>query len=1103
MSAEDILASLQARGLDVSASGPDLRVRGPAGALTTELKQLLTDHKQALIEHLGNGATAGIPRSWSGEDTDLSFMQERMWYFSKAGLAPAYNVVAAYHLKGRLDHRAMRASINDLVARHATLRSYVVEDGGRPRLRYARGVEIELPVEDLSGISCAERLSACHDRIREEYFHDFDVQTPPLLYFKVFQLSEDETVLYCNLHHMLTDAFSFSVIVRELAEGYAARAEGREPSFPPLPIQFPDWIRWQRTQYSGERLTEDLAYWKERLSKPLPQFELTPDYPRKSAFDLSGSDFAFEIPPAKRDRLAEVGRTVGATPFMVLMAGLKLAIHYLTSATDIIVGTPVAGRAHPELRNLIGGFLNTIPVRTTVDPNESLRHYLRTVKNALLGALAHQDAPFNDVVRSLGLPHDPSRTPVYQVSLNLWDISDRPVIWGNLEATRFHVSTPWTHAEFAMWLMNSEEEGIQGTCTYSTELFDRASGLRLGHAVHQVLDLFLEDLDRTIADASLVTDEERVEWLEWNTTGREAGEHALVHELLLEGAGKTPDRDAIRDATHTLTYGDLESESARIAGALRAAGVAEGDLVAVLLTREARILPLLIGILRSGAGYVPLDPEYPLDRIQFIVGDSEAVAIVCADDTAHLVPDGSTILNLDDHAFEENPDFRSEVQLEPESTAYVIYTSGSTGRPKGVKVSHANVVNFLSSMADKPGLQESDVLLAATTVSFDISVLELFLPLVVGARVVLASQDELDYPDEFIQSLEVWRPTVVQATPSFWRMLFEAGWQGDASLKVLVGGEALPMDLAAQLVESVGELWNMYGPTETTIWSTIHQVVPSDLELPSIPIGKPIANTQVLIVDGELHPVPIGVKGELLIGGGGVSLGYHRRPDLTAQRFVELDGYGRMYRTGDRARYRHTGELEFFGRLDWQLKVRGHRIEPGEVEQTLRAHRSVKEAVVDGVDFADGDMRLVAWVVFDTPGGATPSELRAHLRATLPDYMVPGLFLEIPEIPRTPSGKVDRAALPSPKIIPRQTEDFRPPRPGAEELVAGTWKGLLQLDAVGRDDNFFELGGHSLLSVRVIAELERETGQRLDPRLLFFYSLEQVAAALEAATASA
>ena len=1094
MTPERILDTLAEAEVELFVSGADLRVRAPRGALTGELKSLIVENKRALIDHLESGGVAGIPRTWHGEETGLSYMQERMWYFSKAGLASAYNVVAAYHLEGPFDHEAMRRAIAAVVARHATLRSYVVEREGRPYLRYLTSVEVDLPVEDLSGVPEGDRMAACHDRIRL-YFHDFDVSSAPLFYFKVFRLSDTACVLYCNLHHALTDAFSFSVLVREIAQGYAAYAAGREPDFPELRLQFPDWIRWQHEHQSRDRLGDQLDWWDRTLARPLPTFDLPPDRPRRSAFDLSGADMPFSIPPETVDRMAAVGRSVGATPYMVIMACLKLAIHYLTGADDVIVGTPVAGRVHPDLKKLIGGFLNTISVRSRIDPDWTLRQFLAAVKDHMLGALAHQDVPFNEVVRRLSLPHDPSRTPVYQVSLNLWDISDRPVQWGDLQATRFHVATPWTHAEFAMWLMKSDGEGIQGTCTYSTELFDEPTARRLTEAVHQVLERYLDDPDVRVGDVSLRTDAEGRAAERWNDTTRPVPDIPL-HDYVLARPAAAPEREVVRDDARVLTGGQLVEASARVAASLRAAGVVPGDLVGVLVERDARVLPLLIGILRAGAAYLPLDPEFPAERLRFIVEDSGVAAVVCSPETRDAVPDGPEALDLDGLAAGQAT--HDDVVVAPDHPAYVIYTSGSTGRPKGVRVTHRNVVNFLAAMEERPGLSAEDVVVASTAFSFDISALELYLPLAVGARVVVASRDQVEFPDEFTALLGRWRPTVVQATPSFWKMLFESGWRGNPSLKVLCGGEALPRDLAARLLECTGELWNMYGPTETTVWSTVHRVAAGDLGRPSIPIGTPIGNTQVLVVDEELRPVPVGVVGELLVGGVGVAEGYHGRPDLTADRFVEVAPWGRMYRTGDRVRHIHTGSLEYHGRVDWQLKLRGHRIEPGEIEAALRTHESVRDAVVGTREIAVGDDRLVAWVVREGAVSLTASQVRSHLRRTLPEYMIPNLVLELDEIPRTPNGKIDRGALPDPTgRAAGSGAGFRPPETDSERLLAEVWSELLQVERVGKDDNFFELGGHSLLSVQAVAAVEKRMGLRPDPRGFFFYSLEQLATWLD------
>ncbi|MEQ9399189.1 MAG: amino acid adenylation domain-containing protein [Longimicrobiales bacterium] len=1098
MTAAELLQRVREAGGTARLVAGRVRVTAPAGALPDDLLGQLRAHRDALAAYLardGAAGPSGLEASWQGEETPLAYTQERMWYFSRAGLAPAYNVVAAYRLEGALDRGALRSAIQRLVDRHAVLRSHVVEREGRPYQRYAESLEVVLPVEDVDDVPVEGRVEACLARIRALAHDDFDTTTPPLHAWRLFRLGTEDHVLCCSIHHGLTDARSFDVILDELAVGYEALSRGREPDLPALEVQFPDWIRWQRRALAPDALAEEFEWWERELAPPLPRLELPTDRRRPAVFSLRGADFDFALPKPLVEAFEAAGRRDGATPYMVLMAALKTALRVFTGTDEVIVGTPVAGRTHPEVAGLVGAFLNTLAVRSRVGPRATLSEAVRTERQAVLGALAHPTAPFDMVVRSLGLPRDPSRTPVFQVSLNLWDIRDRPWGWGDLDVTPLRVSTPWTHTEFAMWLKRVEDGSLRGWCTYSTDLYGEGSARRLAQAVRQVLEAYVEASEAPLESLALHGAGDAEDWAALHADPpADPPPAASVHGWVERTAAVRGVAPAVRDAASTLSFEELVRQAHAVAAGLAAAGIGPGDVVGVVGVREARLLPLLLGVLRAGAAYLPLDPEHPEARTAFMLDDAGACAVVGPESQP---PDGSSLPYLPVEVLAAgDPAAAPPDRVEESHTAYVIYTSGSTGRPKGTRVTHGNVVSFLAAVGHRIGMTEEDRVVAVTTLSFDISVLELFLPVASGGSVYVSTG--VSDPYELAAVLDRERPTVLQAAPSLWRMLLRAGWSGHPGLTALSGGEVLPMDLAAQLLTEAEAVWNLYGPTEATVWATAHRVCEKDLDMPSVPIGRPLAHARAAVVDAAGRPLPTGVVGELVLGGPAVAEGYCGRPELTADRFVEWKGLGRVYRTGDLVRLRHDGALEFFGRMDAQVKIRGHRIEPGEVEAVLREHPRVADAVVDVREVAPGDVRLVAWVVGEGDAQIRAADIRRHGRIRLPDYMIPNFVVPVTSVPRNPSGKVDRSALPHPVPAAATGPTHRPPETRSERLLARVWSEFLGGEEMGRDDNFFERGGHSLLSIRVVARVESETGVRLDPRSLFFMPLEQVAAQLDA-----
>jgi amino acid adenylation domain-containing protein len=778
----------------------------------------------------------------------------------------------------------------------------------------------------------------------------------------------------------------------------------------------------------------------------------------------------------------------------------------MSGQSEILVGSPVAHRERAEIEKAIGFYTNTVVFRGDLDGAPSFRELVRRTQKSVLAGLAHQDLPFERVVEAVQPHRGAGFHPLFQAMFAVQRAPESALDLPGVTAELWNLH-PHTSKFDVLLEMQEVSSGLQCFFEYNTDLFDDATAARFVESFLVLLEAAASAPDTRIDDLPVLSEAGRKQQLvDWNATQAELPPKC-VHELVAEQAARTPDAVAVAFEGSELRYGELERRSNQLARLLAERGVEPGAHVGVFLERGPELLVALLAVAKAGAAYLPLDPAYPADRLAYMLSDSGASLVVTRAAEAGALPepvDGLPLRLLLDEASSEIDAQSSEPfegRATPASVAYLLYTSGSTGKPKGVVIPHRALTNFLLGMQREPGLSQSDRLLAVTTVSFDISGLELYLPLVTGATIVLASRELAADGDELVRTLERERITVMQATPATFRLLVDAGWQHSPALRVLCGGEALPLELAEAILERSAELWNMYGPTETTIWSTVRRIVdPSD-----ITIGRPIANTSIYVLDAKMQPVVVGVPGDLYIGGAGVALGYWGRDDLTKERFLP-DPFGpegaRIYKTGDRARYRPDGSLVFLGRSDNQVKVRGYRIELGEIEAVLAQHPSVARNVVVVRADASGDQRLVAYCIYGQGGEPTASELRKHLRAKLPEYMVPHLFVALEELPLTDNNKVDRKALPDPfhQSVGLDREHVEP-KTETEKLVAEIWREVLKTEHVGLRDNFFEIGGHSLLSMQVIVRLEKRIGYRLNPRSMAFSTLEQIAAECDAAKA--
>ncbi|MFB9235167.1 amino acid adenylation domain-containing protein [Plantactinospora siamensis] len=1054
-SADDDFFALGGHSLLAAQVVSRLRQRGVGGPVT--LPMLFAHPTVAgLAGQLGPAdGSAGwepIPAGPPGTPTAMSAAQRRLWFLDQAvpGL-PAYNLPYALELTGGLDVAALRAALAGVVARHEALRTTFGTVDGAPVPVVSADAPIDLPLADLRGAG-PDRVRAAIDA---EFATGFDLATGPLLRARLLRTADDVHVLLVTFHHIVFDGWSLALFVAELAAGYAG-----EP-VPAPRLRYADHARWQAEQDH----TESLAYWRRELADAPAGLDLPTDRPRPPRPSYAGGAVPLSLPPRVVDRLAELARSEGGTVFTALLAAYQLLLARHAGVDDIVVGTPVAGRDHPDTERMIGFFVNMLAIRGRPRPELTFRAYLREVARTAVDAYAHADLPFERLVEHLVSRRDPSRQPVFGTMLSLRNT--RPI--GGLPGlTVRELDGPTGVAKYDLSLVFADDgpgRGLRGALEYSSDLFDRSTAERLAEAYGGLLDAVLADPDRTLAELPVMSDRERRRVVvEFNDTAV-PGPVPWVADLVAEQGRLRPDAVAVRDDAEAITYGQLNSLANRTAHRLLAAGVGPGDLVAVCLPRSARTVAALLGVLRSGAAFLPLDPTYPAARLAYLVADAEAAALI-ADGEPPAGFAGAVLAADDPGAW---PEADPAVPAPGAALAYVIYTSGSTGAPKGVRIGRDSLANFVAALRRAPGLGPEHVWLAVAPFAFDMSGLDLWLPLTTGAELVLVGRGTAMDGAALGRRLAEVGGTHLQATPTSWRLLLAAGWPGRPGLTPLCGGEALPPALARDLVDRVGTVWNLYGPTETTIYSSVARITGADVHC-----GRPIANTTMYVLDERMSPVPVGVTGELYIGGAGLAQGYHRRPELTAQRFVPdpigAPG-GRLYRTGDLARWRPDGTLEVAGRSDGQVKVRGYRIETGEIESVLTEHPGVAQAAVVVRPDRTGEPTLVGYVA----GAAEPAALRAWLTERLPGYLVPGALIRLDRLPHTPNGKLDRAALPAPAAGAVSTPPARADWTAAQARVAGAFTAVLEHSDFGLDDDFFAVGGESMRAVRLV--------RQLDPRL--------------------
>ncbi|HYH82950.1 MAG TPA: amino acid adenylation domain-containing protein, partial [Longimicrobium sp.] len=1063
----------------------------------------LTPAQRRLLElrraQQSGASPADIPARGEGP-APLSFAQERLWFLDRMEPgSTAYNLPNAVRMGGALDEAALERALGEIVRRHEALRTTFAEADGSPVQVIAPFGGFALPVEDLSGLEDADREAAVGRRAGEEAARPFDLAAGPLFRAGLLRLGEEEHVLLLSMHHIVSDGWSMGVFFRELSALYAAYREGGESPLPELGVQYADYAVWQREQLAGEVLERTLAYWRERLGDAPALLELPADHPRPAVQTYRGATVPVELSLELLERLKALGRSEGATLYMTLLGAFQVLLSKYAGSEDIVVGSSIAGRTRKELEELIGFFVNTLVLRTDLSGDPSFREVLRRSREVTLGAYAHQEVPFEKLVAELRPERTLSHTPLFQVIFELQKAGGQG---GALQGLSVRgVGAEQASAPFDLSLeLAATPQGLRGGLNYSTDLFERGTALRMVGHLARVLEQVAADPDARLSRLALAGPEERAQVVvEWNRTERPFPREDCIHQLFQAQAGRTPDAAALVWGAEEMTYRELDARANRLAHHLAGLGVGPESRVGLRLERSVENVVATLAVLKAGGCCVPVDTSYPAERMELMLADS-GVRVLLSD--GELAAPGLHVVRLDQLAegLAALPDHAPPANAWPGNLAYVFYTSGSTGRPKGVMMAHREVVQFAACLPDTMPIGPGDRVAQASNASFDAAVFEIWGALLHGGTLVGIDRDVLLSAPLLGRALRGEGITHLYQTAALFNQHVREQVDVYASLRQLVfGAEAVGTESVRRMLREgkPARVLHEYGPTEATVWCTLEEVEEVAEDAPTVLIGGPIPNARAYVLDPAGEPLPVGVPGDLCIGGDGVVRGYLGRPGLTAERFVPdpfaAEPGARMYRTGDRARWRDGGKLEFMGRLDDQVKIRGFRIEPGEVEAAIAAYPGVREARVMMREDRPGDKRLVAYVV----GGVEMDGLRAHLRQGLPEYMVPQAIVALDRLPLNANGKVDRKALPVPEYGAAE-ETYVAPRTPTEEVLAGIWAEVLGVERVGAEEGFFELGGHSLLATRVAARVRTVFGVELPLRAVFEQSvLSGLAAEIE------
>jgi amino acid adenylation domain-containing protein len=1082
---------------------------------TERLKNLSPAKRALLMKSLQKNAiqsqeTQTIPRRERQSGIPLSFAQQRLWLIDRLESGTvAYNVPFAVRLKGSLNPAAFERSINEVIKRHEALRTTFTLEGDQPIQIIASHASLTVSLLDLKQVPADEKEAHVQRLAADEAQTRFDLSKGPLLRTTLLQLDQDEHVALFTMHHIVSDGWSDSVLIEEIVRFYEADLAGQRAALPELPIQYADFALWQRERLQGAVLDELLSYWKQQLAGAPPLLNLPTDNPRPPVQTHPGALESRVFPEWISEGLTSLSRQEGVTPFVTVLAAFKTLLYKYANQTDVVVGTPVANRTRFETEGLIGCFLNTLALRTDLSGNPTFRQLLRQVQAVTLGAHEHQDLPFELLIETLSTERNISYAPVFQVLFLYQNKSLENLNQRDLSLTPIDIHSGTAKFDLALSVVEGTNGHLTASLEYNTDLFNAQTITWMLAHFETLLAAIVSDPEQHLHDLNLLAEAEQEQILfKWNATQTEFTETPCLHKLFEEQAARTPEAVALMFGSDSLTYQQLNERANQLAHHLRSLGVGTESVVALLMDRSLEMVISLFAVLKAGGAYLPLDPTYPPQRLSFMLSDAQPVVLLRqrGQRGTLTVPPGMTVLEVEEQkktavsAESVSESYANpEVEVGAANLAYVIYTSGSTGQPKGAMITHGAITNRLLWMQQQYQLDASDVVLQKTPFTFDVSVWEFFWPLITGARLVVArpgGHQDTRYLLELIRSRQI---TTLHFVPSMLQaFLAEAGvTQGCRKLRrVICSGEALVPELVRRYYEQLtAPLENLYGPTEAAVdvtrWGCdAEAVTPGGV---SVPIGRPIANIQMYVLDEGMGCVPVGVSGELYIGGVGLARGYRGRAELTAEKFVPnphtLEAGARLYRTGDVGRYLATGELEYQGRVDYQVKIRGYRIELGEIEAVLRQHAAITDAVVVPRQNALGEKQLVGYVVIadgaDTAAGSeiTSAALRKYIGARLPHYMIPAILVKLDEMPLSANGKIDRQRLPAIETKVVKTEPAAPANPIEEKLLA-IWTQVLRIDQMSVDDNFFALGGDSIRIVQIVSQAQYK-GLHFEAQLIY------------------
>ncbi len=1053
----------------------------------------------ALLEQEGvdSPPVPRITRRESPGPRVLSFAQQRLWLvYQMDPQSPAYNVPLAARLMGKLDVEALRNSLNRIVERHEVLRTHFAVEGGMP-LQVVTPLHLELPLTDLSDLPAEEREARIVYNAQQEARRPFDLERGPVVRAELVKLGEEDHVLMLTMHHIASDGWSRGVLFRELRQWYRHFSLGEEEGLPgALPVQYGDYAEWQREWLSGEELDRQLGYWRTQL-EDIPTLQLPTDYPRPPVLTDRGAVRRMEVPTKVAEGLRRVAQQEGGTLFMVLLAAFQTLLHRYSGQSDIVVGTPIANRGSSELEGLIGFFVNTLVMRTDVSGDPRFREVVGRVREVALGAYGHQDIPFEKLVEELQPERDPSRNPFFQIVFALQNASSSSLELEGLSLKSVGNETQTTRFDLEVHFWEQGEK-LTASVLYNTDLFRGETIERMMQHLGRLLADAAAHPDARLSQLQMLSSEELAELADWNQTSSSYPQESL-QELFEQMVARAPEAVAVIGDGVQISYRELNRRANQVGHYLRRRGVGVETLVGISMERSIEMVVAMVGIVKAGGAYLPLDAGYPAERLALMQRDARS-PIVLTDGTAqpptdHQDESAAEWIDVREHAEEIAREWESNPigVSGPDNLAYVIYTSGSTGVPKGVAVEQRAVVRLVRN-TNYVALSAEDVIAQVSTSSFDAATFEIWGALLNGARIVIILKDVLLSVREFSEQLRRHGVTTMFVTTALFNHLAREEPSALRGLRhMLFGGEAVdPRAVERILAHGAPErLLHVYGPTETTTFSTWELVAQVAAGAVTIPIGRPLSNTTLHVLDRHLHPVPVGVPGELYIGGDGVAREYMNHPGLTAEKFIpdpyrEVEG-ARMYRTGDLVRRLEDGRIEFIGRADSQVKLRGFRIELGEIETRLIEHRKIAQAAVIVREDRPGEKRLVAYVAAKEEGDLLPAnELRDFLSERLPAYMIPAYFVQLPSLPINRNGKVDRRALPSPDTIGRgDAEESNPPATPTEEEVAKIWREVLNLEHASVEDNFFDVGGHSLLAMQLLSQIRQRFAIEFPVRRFF------------------